>query len=327
MNLLEQQASNRRRTWIIIGGFMAFLFFLGLGFDAFYIGGAGGSVPIGSIAALGIGSVSALASYYAGDRAVLLATRAVPIGQMAPASDDERLRLRQLENVVDEMAIAAGLPRPAVYIVPDDDPNAFATGRGPEHSSIAVTRGLLNALDREELQGVIAHEMSHVRNYDVRLMTVVAALVGATALIADWSRRGMFWGGGRRRDNDDDRGRGGAAGLVFFVLWIIAVALAPLISQVLAMMLSRRREYLADASGAELTRNPLGLARALEKIDAAVEPTQSINRGSAHLCIADPLGRQVNLKEGFWPDLLASHPPMAARIAALKQMAYQGGQL
>jgi heat shock protein HtpX len=326
MNLLEQQASNRRRTWLIMGGFIAFLFLLGVGFDTFFIGEAGGYVPIGSIAALGVGSISALASYYSGDRAVLLATHAVSITDITPASDDERLKIRQLENVVDEMSIASGLPRPPVYIVPDADPNAFATGRGPGHASIAVTRGLLNTLDREELQGVIAHEMSHIRNYDVRLMTVVAALVGATALIADWSRRGMFWGGGRRRDNDDRDGGGGIAAIVFFVLWIIAVALAPLMAQILAMVLSRQREYLADASGAELTRNPLGLARALEKIDAAVAPTASINRGSAHLCIADPLGRQVNLKEGFWPDLLASHPPMEARIAALKQMAYEGNR-
>jgi heat shock protein HtpX len=322
MNLLEQQASNRRRTWVIMGGFIVFLCFLGVGFDAFLGGGA--SMPVGTIAALGVGSVSALASYFTGDRAVLAATHAVPVGTLAPASEDERLKLRQLDNVVDEVAIAAGLPRPPVYVVPDADPNAFATGRGPGHASIAVTRGLLNALDRDELQGVIAHEMSHIRNYDVRLMTVVAALVGATALIADWSSRGLWWGGGRRRNRDDDGGGGGAAALVFFVIWLIAVMLAPLMAQLLAMMVSRRREYLADASGAELTRNPLGLARALEKIEDAVAPTQSINRGSAHLCIADPLGRRVNLKEGFWSDMFASHPPMAARIAALKAMAYAG---
>ncbi|HTK28470.1 MAG TPA: M48 family metallopeptidase [Vicinamibacterales bacterium] len=322
MNLLEQQASNRRRTWVIMGGFIVFLCFLGIGFDAFLGGGA--SMPVGTIAALGVGSVSALASYFTGDRAVLAATHAVPVGTLAPASEDERLKLRQLDNVVDEVAIAAGLPRPPVYVVPDADPNAFATGRGPGHASIAVTRGLLNALDRDELQGVIAHEMSHIRNYDVRLMTVVAALVGATALIADWSSRGLWWGGGRRRNRDDDGGGGGAAALVFFVIWLIAVMLAPLMAQLLAMMVSRRREYLADASGAELTRNPLGLARALEKIEDAVAPTQSINRGSAHLCIADPLGRRVNLKEGFWSDMFASHPPMAARIAALKAMAYAG---
>jgi heat shock protein HtpX len=220
------------------------------------------------------------------------------------------------------MAIAAGLPRPAVYIVPDPDPNAFATGRGPGRSSIAVTRGLLDALDREELQGVIAHEMSHIRNYDVRLMTIVAALVGGVALLADWARRGMMWGGGSRR-RDDDRDRGVAASALFFVVWLVAIILAPFLAQAMAMMLSRRRESLADASGAELTRDPLGLARALQKIDDAVAPTEAINRGSAHLCIADPLGRQVNLKQGFWSNLFASHPPMAERIAALREMAFE----
>jgi heat shock protein HtpX len=227
--------------------------------------------------------------------------------------------------VVDEMTIASGLPRPKVYVVPDADPNAFATGRDPAHASLAVTRGLLDALDRDELQGVVAHEMSHIRNLDVRVMTIVAALVGAVALLSDWARRGMMWGGGRRRDRDSDRG-GGLAGIVFFAVWLIAILIAPLLAQLLAMMVSRRREYLADASGAELTRNPLGLASALEKIESAAAPTVSVNRGTAHLCIADPLGRPMNLKEGAWANLFASHPPMAARIAALKEMAFQGRQ-
>src|SRR5207248_1559702 len=197
--------------------FVAFLFLLGLGVDTFYLGEAGGVVPVGSLLALGVGSVSALASYYTGDRAVLLSTHAAPIAEVAAsAGDDEKLKLRQLDNVVDEMAIAAGLPRPPVYIVPDPDPNAFATGRGPGYASIAVTRGLVDMLDREELQGVVAHEMSHIRNLDVRVMTIVAALVGAVALLADWARRGM-WGGSRRR-NDDREGGGGIAGAVFFVV-------------------------------------------------------------------------------------------------------------
>jgi heat shock protein HtpX len=263
-------------------------------------------------------------SYFAGDRAVLAATSAQPIETLAASADDaDRLKLRQLENIVDEMSIASGLPRPRVYVVPDADPNAFATGRGPEHASIAVTRGLLDALSREELQGVIAHELSHVRNYDIRVMTIVAALVGGVALLSDWARRGMMWGGGGRRRRDDERGGGGIFALVLFAIWIVAIILAPLIAQMLAMMVSRKREYLADASGAELTRNPLGLASALEKIEAAAEPTRAINRGSAHLCIADPLGRSLNVREGRWSDLFASHPPMAARIEALKQMAFQ----
>jgi heat shock protein HtpX len=324
MNLYEQQSSNRRKTWLVMMAFVAFLLFLGLGFDAFYVGVSGGYVPIGTLAALGVGSVSALASYYRGDRAVLAATSAQPVEEVAAAaSDADKLKLQQLENVVDEMAIAAGLPRPKVYVVPDPDPNAFATGRGPERSSIAVTRGLLDALDREELQGVVAHEMSHIRNLDIRVMTVVAALVGAIALLSDWARRGMMMGSGSRRRNDRESG-GGVLAIVFLVIWVAAIAIAPFIAQMLAMMVSRRREYLADASGAELTRNPIGLAHALEKIEGAAAPTEAIKRGSAHLCIADPLGRRVNIREGLWSDLFASHPPMAARIAALKAMAFEG---
>src|SRR5437762_8282284 len=221
MNLYEQQTSNRRKTWLIMVAFVVFLLILGLGFDAFYVGAAGGYAPIGTVAALGVGSVSALASYYHGDRAVLAATSARPIEEVAAGADDaDKLKLRQLENIVDEMTIAAGLPKPRVYIVPDPDPNAFATGRGPDHASIAVTRGLLDALDREELQGVVAHELSHVRNYDVRVMTIVAALVGAVALPADWARRGMMWGGDSRRRSDDARGRGGIAGIIFFGIWL-----------------------------------------------------------------------------------------------------------
>jgi heat shock protein HtpX len=324
MNLYEQQTANRRRTWAIIAGFVTFLLLLGVGFDSFYLGEAGGALPIGTIVALIVGGASSLASYYHGDRAVLASTGATALADVAAtATGDEALRLKQLDNVVTEMAIAAGLPRPAVYVVPDPDPNAFATGRDPAHASIAVTQGLLDTLDREELQGVVAHEMSHVRNLDVRVMTLVAALAGAVVLLADWARRGMLWGGGRRRRSDDGNG-GGVMGLVFLVVWLVAIILAPIIAQALAMMVSRRREYLADASGAELTRNPMGLAHALEKIDEAVEPTRAIRRGAAHMCIADPLGRQANLRaESFWGNLFASHPPMAARIAALRAMAYQ----
>src|SRR5580704_9612307 len=212
--------------------FVAFLVFLGLGFDTFYIGMTGGYVPVGSVVALGVGSVSALTSYFHGDRAVLLAAGAQPLSDVAAsATDADKLKLRQLDNVVDEMAIAAGLPRPRVYLVPDPDPNAFATGRDPAHASLAVTRGLIDALDREELQGVVAHEMSHIRNLDVRVMTIVAALVGTAALLADWARRGMMWGGvARRRGNDRERG-GGAASVLFFVVWIVAIILAPLLAQ------------------------------------------------------------------------------------------------
>lgn len=313
-NLFEQQKKNLRRTTGFLAGFVAFLVFLGLGADFFLYGsGSGPGFPVATIGALLFGAGSSLWALKAGDRAVLESTNAVPIDRNDP-------RQRVFDNVVEEMAIAGGLPKPAVYVIPDHDPNAFATGTGPEKSSVAVTSGLLDSLSREELQAVVSHEMAHVKNYDVRLMTVVAALVGSVLLISDWGRRGMRWGGGRRR------GRGGGGGvvlLVFLVLWILSLVLAPIVARLVAMAVSREREYLADASGSELTRNPLALASALEKIDAAVAPTPSIKKGVAHLCIADPRGRAVNEREGGLAELFATHPPIAKRIALLREMSYQ----
>jgi heat shock protein HtpX len=316
-NLFEQQKRNLRRTTAILTGFVAFLVFLGIGADFFLYGsGAGPGFPIATLGALLFGAGSSLWALKAGDRAVLDSANAVPIDRADP-------RQRVLDNVVEEMAIAGGLPKPAVYLIPDSDPNAFATGSGPERSSVVVTAGLLDALDREELQAVVSHEMAHVKNYDVRLMTVVAALVGSVLLISDWGRRGIGWGGGRRRSSRDGGG-GGAVMLVFFVLWVVSLVLAPLIARLVAMAVSREREYLADASGSELTRNPQALASALEKIDAAKEPTPSIKQGVAHLCIADPRGRLINEREGGLAELFATHPPIAKRIALLREMAYRG---
>jgi heat shock protein HtpX len=315
-NLFEQQRKNLRRTAGILTGFVAFLVFLGAGADFFLYGsGAGPGFPVATIGALLFGAGSSLWALKAGDRAVLESANAAPI-------DRNDLRQQVLDNVVEEMAIAGGLPKPAVYVIPDRDPNAFATGSGPEKSSVAVTAGLLEALNREELQAVVSHEMAHVKNYDIRLMTVVAALVGSVLLISDWGRRGLAWGGGRRRSSRDGGG-GGAVMLVFLVLWIVSLVLAPLIARLVAMAVSREREYLADASGSELTRNPGALASALEKIDAAKEPTPSIKQGVAHLCIADPRGRLVNEREGGLAELFATHPPIVKRIALLREMAYQ----
>ena len=281
--------------------------------------------PIGTLTAFGVGSVSAVTSYYSGDRAVLLSTGAVPFDRAlsAGASDDDTLKIRQLDNVVEEMSIAAGLPKPKVFVVPDPDPNAFATGRDPEHASIAVTRGLLDAVNRDELQAVVAHELSHVRNLDIRLMTVIAAMVGAIALLSDWTGRGLRHGsvgGGNRRGRSKDKG---GAAIVLLVIWIVAILLAPIIGQMLAMMVSRRREFLADASGAELTRNPLALASALEKIEQAHAPTTSVKRGTAHLCIADPLGRAVGLRQGWVPICSRRIRRWPNRITALRQMGFQ----
>lgn len=310
-NIFEQQSHNKRQTWVVMAGFIVFLAFMGFGFDL-YLFGTDTFFPLGTLAALVVGFSSAMWSLEGGAKAVLNSAGAIPADPNNP--DDQRLI-----NVVDEMAIASGLPRPAVYIIPDDDPNAFATGRNPQQSAIAVTQGLMKSLNREELQGVVAHEMSHIRNYDIRVMTVVAALVGSILLLSDWARRGMWFGGGRRRSKSG----GGQLGAIIFLLWLLSIILAPLIGQLMAMMVSRKREYLADASGAELTRNPLGLASALQKLENATAPTQSIKRGSAHLCIVDPMGKKMNFKEGAVADLLGTHPPIQKRITALQAMAYQ----
>jgi heat shock protein HtpX len=317
-NIYEQQAHNKRLTFFVMLAFVCFLGVIGLGFDFFYLGTVHEDLflPLGTFTAVAFGSGSALWSLRGGARAVLNSSGAVPADPTNPAH-------QQLLNVVEEMAIASGLPRPSVYVIPDQDPNAFATGSNPERSAIAVTQGLLDTLTREELQGVVAHEMSHIRNYDMRLMTVVAALFGAILLLADWARRSMWYGGGSKRKRSNIGGAGGSLGAILLVLWIAGIILAPLIGQLMAMAVSRKREYLADASSAELTRNPLSLASALKKLQSASAPTASVKRGAAHLCIVDPLGRNVNSKEGFAAELFGTHPPMEKRILALQAMAYQ----
>lgn len=318
-NLYEQQRRNLRRTTEVLAGFILFLTFLGIGADMLLYGaGASPGIPVATLGALALGGGSAWWSLRGGDRAILESTHAVPLDPSDP-------RQRLLENVVEEMAIASGLPKPAIYVIPDPDPNAFATGPGPQKASLAVTKGLLETLNREELQGVVSHEMAHVKNYDIRVMTVVAALVGSVLLLSDWGRRGLWWGGGRRSSSRDENGGSGPFALLFFVVWVLSILLAPLIAQLVAMAVSREREYLADASGSELTRNPLALASALEKIAAATAPTESIKQGVAHLCIEDPRGRSLNQSQGAWANLFATHPPIAKRIALLREMAYQGG--
>ena len=261
-----------------------------------------------------------------GPERVLWATGAWEI--VEPANDEQR----RLVNVVEEMAIAAGLPKPRVHVVMDDDPNAFATGRDPSSASIAVTTGLLETLTRDELQGVVAHELAHIRNLDTRLMTLLAAMVGAILLMSDGmsrvlrgSGRGLGGSAARRLGGGRGGGKGGAGalGLVVLVLWLLTLLIAPVISRLLAMAVSRKREYLADATAAQLTRNPMGLAAALEKLHGAHGATHRIASGAAHLCIVDPLERKVSDNEGLLGDVFASHPPMRERIARLKAMGYQ----
>lgn len=311
-NIYAEIIRNRRGTWAIILSVTLFFLFIGLGLDYYY--GAGFSVPVYTIFALIFGALASFSSYFYGDKLIISSTHARPLDLSDPSQ-------KQWHNVVGEVSIAAGIGMPATYIIDDPDPNAFATGRDPKHSSIAVTRGLLEALNRDELQAVAAHEMSHIKNYDVRLMLMVAVMVGAAALMADWAGRGLFYGRRRERSGGSAKAAGGAA-LVMLAIWLVSVVLAPILSRMMAMCVSRKREYLADATGSELTRNPIALASALEKISARVDPTRSINMGTAHLCIADPRGSSINLKEGWWADLFATHPPVRKRVEALRQMAY-----
>jgi heat shock protein HtpX len=335
-NLFEQQESNRRRSVWLVTGFVLFFAWVGFGGDiAWYLSTSGPAssggpspyrhtVPFIGIAATLIAGAICWYSWTRGADRVLWATGAKEIFE--PASELEQ----RLINVVEEMAIASGLPRPRIFVVPDTDPNAFATGIEPGKACVAVTQGLLQRLDRDELQGVIAHEMSHVRNLDTRLLTLLAAMVGAIALMSDGMGRMLRYGNvsgrGRGGERSGDKG-GNPLAIVILVLWVITLILAPVISRCLAMAVSRKREYLADATGAQLTRNPLALASALEKLDSAAEPTRAITLGAAHLCIVDPSARQISAREGLLGDIFASHPPIRQRIIRLKGMGYQQAKL
>jgi len=297
-------------------GFILFFAWLGFGGDYIWAMSTGHHpFPWLGILLTIVAIVTAWYSYKTGPEKVLWATGAHEL--IDPQTDAER----QLVNVVEEMAIAAGVPRPRIWIVPDDDPNAFATGHDPLDSHIAVTQGLLRICNRDELQAVIGHELGHVKNLDVRLMTTLAALVGAVLLVRDGMGRMM----GRGRLGRDTGRRAKDAGplvAILLALWVISWIIAPLVTQLLALAVSRRREYLADDMSAQFTRNPLALASALEKIEGAAAPTESIKRGAAHLCICDPLGRRLTNNEGWLADRFATHPPMSMRISRLKGMGY-----
>ncbi len=270
-------------------------------------------LPIGTILSVFIGVFSILTSLKWGKNSVLWSMNA---GQSYDVVPD----LPELFNVVKEMSLAAGIPCPSAYIVKDSDPNAFTIGASENDSCIVVTTGLLAMLDRQELQGVIAHEMSHIHNSDTRLMTVITVLFGAVLLLSQWMKKSALLGGfaGSRVP-----GTGWILRGVLFVGWLLTLLLAPLIARIVAMAISRQHEYLADAGGAELTRNPKALASALVKIEQAVEPTTSFQKGVAHLCVVDPLGKKINEKEGWWANLFATHPPMKNRIILLNAMAYE----
>jgi heat shock protein HtpX len=301
--LYEQIARNKRRTALLVLG--ALIFAGGLGFLFSYLIVNNGFA--GLVIALIIVGIGAASSYFAGDKLVLRASRAKPV------THEEEPRLH---NIVEGLALAAGLPKPAVYVVEEKAPNAFATGRDPEHSSIAVTRGLLEKMNRVELEGVIGHEMSHVKDRDILLGTVVAALVGAVVLLSEFMLRWLWWGGGRGGDRNEGEGR---AFPLLVILGVVLAILAPFLAQVIKLAVSRRREYLADAEGALLTRYPPGLASALRKIAADTTPMRVANNATAHLWLNQP-SRIPGESNHWWENLFSTHPSIQERIRILEEM-------
>jgi heat shock protein HtpX len=299
ISIYDAAAANRWRTVLLFAVFTVLIALLGF-FVGEYFAPGGGLAALPFAATLSIGS--ALTSYFAGDRLILAQSQARELG---PGEET------QLRNVVETLAIGLGIPVPKVYLIEDSAPNAFATGRDPKHASIAVTRGLLDKLNRTELEGVIAHELSHVGNRDIRVMLLVTVLVGTVALLADWMWRSMFWTQGGRRDRD----RGGA-GAIIAVIAIALAVLTPIIATLIQLAVSREREFLADASGALLTRYPPGLASALRKIAADKEPLEVANKATASLYFANPLKDAP----AFFDHLFDTHPPVAERIKRLEAM-------
>jgi heat shock protein HtpX len=296
--MYNQIDSNKRRTWALIIIFVVIICAIGWFISYTYNDGYL-SLAIATIFSLAM----ALFGYYGGDKVALLTAGAKPL---------QKADSPYLHNMVENLCITAGLPQPKIYLMDDGAINAFATGRDPKHASIAVTTGALQKLENEELEGVIAHELSHIKNYDIRLMMIVIVLVGIIALLSDWFLRFRLFGG-RKSDN----GNGGNIGLVIFVIGIVLLILSPLIAQLIKLSISRRREYLADASGALLTRYPEGLARALEKINQDPAILDHANNATAHLYIANPFKGSGKFMAG----LFSTHPPIEERIKKLREMA------
>jgi heat shock protein HtpX len=300
----EQIASNKRKTVLLIFGAIVLL-----GAVGFVLGLWAGSGIYGLVGAVALAIVLSLGSFFGGDRLVLASTRAREVTPQEQA---------RLHNIVEGLSIAAGIPKPRVYVIPEQAPNAFATGRNPEHSSIAVTEGLLATMNRVELEGVIGHELSHVVDRDILVGTIVATLVGAVVLISEFFMRSWWWGGFRGRRGGDRSG--GGIDAIVFAIGLALLVLAPIIGQIVRLAVSRQREFLADAQGALLTRYPPGLASALRKIGAASGiPMRSANNTTAHLWLNQPSRIQG---EGMGPleKLFSTHPPIEERIRRLEEM-------
>lgn len=294
--MYKQIDSNKRKTVLFLGLFLVFI--IGLGWFFSRVFEVAWILPAAVLFAI----FQALLSYYYSDKITLAISRAKEIPRKEP--------FLNLHRLVENLSITAGLPKPRIYLIDDTAPNAFATGRDPKHAAIAVTTGLLEKLNKTELEGVISHELSHVGNYDIRLMTIVVVLVGVAALLSDFFLRYLWWGGGRSRRSEG----GGQLQLILLIVGIALAILAPIAATLIQLAISRRREYLADATGALLTRYPEGLASALEKISKDREPLEVANRATAHLYIVNPF------KVKSLTTLFSTHPLIEERIKALRGM-------
>ncbi len=302
-SLYTHSDSNKRKTWFLLSFFFVFIIIVG------YVFSYAMDTPVILYVAVFLSIFASFGSYWWSDKLVL---------SMSDAKEVKFKDNKELYRLVENLCITAGLPVPKIYIIHDSAPNAFATGRDPEHAVVAVTEGLLHKLDKSELEGVIAHELSHIGNRDILLGTIVTVLVGIIVLLADWFARWAFWGGHR---NSDNRGNNQLQ-IIIFIAAIVLAILAPFFAYMMQFAISRKQEFVADADGALLTRYPEGLARALEKISADPEPLEAANRATAHLYIASPFEgkRDKRHKKGFFAKAFMTHPPVKERIANLRGM-------
>jgi heat shock protein HtpX len=308
INIYESISANKKKSAIVV---VFFIFFVTMAIYfitqaiGFYMGYQAGGLGYMGVALIFSG-ITTFASYYYSDKIVL------SISGAKPASKQDNF---DFYTVVENLSLASDIPMPKLYVIDDSAPNAFATGRSPQHASLCATSGLLQKLSRTELEGVVGHELSHIKNYDMRLMSVVAVLVGTVALLGDWLIRIRWFGGSRDRDSDS-----GQLGIIFFALGILFALLSPLIAQLIQLAISRRREFLADAGSVIITRQPSGLINALQKISADSEPLEAANKATAHLYIVNPFKDRTKNAVGWFSGLFNTHPPISERIKALQQM-------
>ncbi len=302
---------NKRESWILIFSFLIIITLLGWAFSLRF-----GDVNI-LYFAVGFSVVTSFISYYFSDSITLAISQAKAV---------DRQDNPELYRLVENLCIAAGLPTPKIYIIEDTAPNAFAAGRDPQHAVVCFTTGILAKLEKPELEGVVAHELSHIGNYDIRVMTLVVVMVGMITLLSDWFLRASFFGG-RRKSGDRE---GGQLGTILAIISLVLVILSPIIATLIKLAVSRKREYLADASGALLTRYPEGLARALEKISADTEPLEAANKATAHMYIVSPFhddrGPSDALRttsaggRSWFSKMFNTHPPIEERVKKLREM-------